>query len=319
MRGSELAQGAAETLAFLRLQRAMLLDLGLRRALRLNLEMLRLRVRSRRVLRDDYYRLISEGDVRALTSSPRAFVFGSGHSLNELTGDDWRHMSDHTTIGFNAFIYQDWVAVDFHLVRGWGVGAELATLEDLVRGYGSQVARNRRYSDTVFVCQDDHTALFAHALLGYRGLPRGARVFPYYTNRASQLPSGAMSEGLVHATGTLCDAVNFASCLGFKEIVLVGVDLYDSRYFWVDGDKTVATDYATGELVVGETSYRGQRVADPHSTVTNGIVELMGTWYQHLRGAGTELFVHNRRSLLADVMPIYDPGVSPDRTRRHAV
>ena len=307
MRRSERPRRAADLLVPLRYQWATLRDLGLNQALGLNLEMVRARAASRSVLRDGYYRLMSERDLRTERSLERAFVYGSGYSLNELTSDEWRRMSDHTTIGFNQFIYQEWVNVDFHLVRGWGLGSSPRSLRKVVDEFGSQVALNPRYSETVFVYQDDYSAMFAHRLLGFRGLPQGARIFPYHTNRTSQLPSRAMSEGLVHATSVLCDAVNFASCMGFKEIVLVGVDLYDSRYFWIDREKTVATDDATGELVVGETSFRGQRVDEPHSTVANGIVGLMANWYEQLGNEGIKLVVYNHRSLLADVMPVYDP------------
>lgn len=312
MHRSKRPRGGSEFLALLRLQLGMLRDVGMRRALRFNFEMLRALMAGRRVLKGDYYRLISEADLYGLELSRRVFVYGSGYSLNAIGPDEWRHMSHDTTIGFNHFVRQEWIPVDFHLVRGWGVGAELATLKDLVTDFGSAVAQNPRYRDTVFVCQDDYTALFAHRLIGDRGLPRGVRVFPYRTNRTSRVPSSTLAEGLVHATGTLCDAINFVSCLGFEEIVLVGVDLYDSRYFWVDSNKTIATDYSTGELVVCDTSYRGQSVDDPHSTVANGIVEMMATWTEHLRARRIELVVYNPRSLLAEVMPIFDRGCWQD-------
>ena len=43
-------------------------------------------------------------------------------------------------------------------------------------------------------------------------------------------------EGLRHVGGTLSDAVNAAACLGWTHIVLAGVDLYDSRYFWLGAE-----------------------------------------------------------------------------------
>ena len=51
-------------------------------------------------------------------------------------------------------------------------------------------------------------------------------------------------DGLRHIAGTLSDAVNCAFCLGWRHIVLVGVDLYDSRYFYLPPDQTATVDRA---------------------------------------------------------------------------
>ena len=48
------------------------------------------------------------------------------------------------------------------------------------------------------------------------------------------------------------DTVNVAYCLGWKHIVLVGVDLYDSRYFYLPQDSTPAIDERSGVLVPSE-------------------------------------------------------------------
>jgi hypothetical protein len=243
---------------FVRLQRSLLRAGGPRRIAQANTAMLRARASYRDAVRDGYYEVLSEGQLRARRSSSRAFVFGSGYSLHDLGPEEWRHIAAHCTIGFNAFVYQRWTRVDFHVVRAWSEGADTARLPALAAEFGALVAANPHYASTVFAFQDDYTALFAHTLLGRRTLPRGTRVFPYHT-AAGDLPTRSFSEGLAHAMGTLCDATNFAVCLGFDEIVLTGVDLYDSRYFWIEPDKTYAIDAITGERVVSDRSDRGQR------------------------------------------------------------
>ena len=285
----------------------MLRGSGVRGALQLNREMLSALMASRSAL-DDYYQRISETELRALKLSEKAFVFGSGYSLNEITPEEWQHISEGATIGFNAFVYQKWTEVNFHVIRGWGEGADPATLSSLVEDFEALVAGNPYYRDTVFVCQDEYTAMFARRLLSKRGLPKDARIFPYHTNQRSLMPGQLFSGGLVHGTGTLCDAINFASCMGYSEIVLVGVDLYDSRYFWIEPAKTFAVDEGTGERIIRDTTDRGQRFDEPHSTATSGVVNLMSEWRQHLEKDGIALSVYNPKSLLATVMPVYNRG-----------
>ena len=292
-------------LAAARLQYGFVRHVGVAQAWRMNVEMRRARAESARVLRAGYYQQQSIAAVLERKRADTAFVFGSGYSLNAITPDEWRHLATGTAIGFNAFVHQRWIDVDFHIVRGWAVDARVEALSAAVQDFASLVNGNPRYGETVFVYQDDYTAVFPHRLLADRRLARGARIFPYTTNRAQDVPTPRFQDGLVHAISTLCDAVNFAVCLGVQTIVLVGVDLYDSRYFWVDPSKTVATDVETGKTIVRDTSYRGQHASERHSTAASGMVPLMARWRTHLEERGIDLRVFNPKSLLASVMPVY--------------
>lgn len=257
------------------------------------------------------YRLLKIEQVSARRRGRRVFVFGSGYSLNDIQPAEWAHISAHDTVGFNAFVRQQWVRTDFHLIRGWGEGASvefdwLSACSEL----GGLIAVNPNYRDTTFVVQGDLLAEVGNRMIGDGFLRSGADVVRYTTDRDALLPTTSFSRGLAHANGTLCDAVNFAFLSGWSEIVLVGVDLYDTRYFWLPADRTYSTDYGTGRSVVSEASDRGQRWDQPHSTATNGSVELFGRWARFLSDRGVRLSVWNPRSLLSAVMPVYERPVS---------
>jgi hypothetical protein len=154
--------------------------------------------------------------------------------------------------------------------------------------------------------QGDFRAMLANQILGHRLLRPGARVYRYKTAPESGLPTRSLAEGVRHTAGTLCDAVNVAACLGWTHIVLAGVDLYDSRYFWLQPDETLEFDRASGLLKAGSINTRGHRPDELHNTARNGVVEMMGQWRQHLESErGIRMSVLNPRSLLADVMPTY--------------
>jgi hypothetical protein len=302
---------------FIDLQRALLRRGDISAALRINAAMARARVTCSRALRTGHYHLLSETDLKALKTSDRVFVFGSGYSLHDLTEHEWLSIAEHNTIGFNTFLHQRWVRVDFHLTRGWGESANLRSLPVMVERFVQLATSNPLYTNTVFVYQDDYTALFAHSLLASRGLHKHTRIFPYHTRNTGSLPGRTFTDGLVHAMGTLCDAVNLAVCLGYGEVVLVGVDLYDSRYFWAPSDKTIAIDGDSGQWLMQDRANRGQLFSERHSTATNGIVALLDTWHQYLRSHGVTLSVYNPKSLLASIMPTFERPTTPGE--RHAV
>jgi glycosyltransferase involved in cell wall biosynthesis len=259
-----------------------------------------------RLVRHRRYRVIGAAEVRKARRSERVFVFGSGASLNDLTDGEWSTIAEDDVFGFNAFYRQRWVRTDFHLLRG-GVYGELRW-----RPHGSEVQRliaaNPRYADTIFLLQDEYLGQFANVLVGRGLLPRGARIFRYRTLPGPGLPSRSLADGVRHSPGTLVDCVNLAALLGWREIVLVGVDLYDSRYFWLPTDRTLGYDPAVGNVVPMDlNSIRGNRPEDRHNTATSGVVEQMAAWRDALDVEGVRLSVYNPRSLLAEVMPVFEP------------
>jgi hypothetical protein len=251
------------------------------------------------------YGSLTESGARAARRSERVFIFGSGASLNDISEQEWESIAEHDTFGFNAFYNQEWVRVDFHLIRGGTYGAlfPAARAEELREA----VDGNERYAETIFVLQDDYLGHYANFVVGRGYLPRRQRLFRYRTLFGVGPPSRSFADGIRHAPGTLVDAVNVAYCLGWKEIVLVGVDLYDSRYFWLPADQTLTPDAEGKNVVAGSVnSARGNAAHDPHNTLRGGIVELMVEWRRQLDADGVSLSVYNPRSLLAGTLPVFE-------------
>ncbi|MGH2933092.1 MAG: hypothetical protein ACRDL2_01055 [Gaiellaceae bacterium] len=257
------------------------------------------------------YTLLGEAAVRAARRSDRVFVFGSGASMNDIAPGEWAAMAEHDTFGFNAFYWQEWIRVDFQLFRGGAYGA--LRPDHRAEELAGALRANPRFANTVFVMQDDFLGHYANFVVGRGYLPAGSRLFRYRMAPGAGQPTRSFAEGIRHAPGTLVDAVNCAYCLGWSEIVLVGIDLYDSRYYWLPPDKTLTYDPIDNRVVAGDVnSMRGNRPGELHNTATAGIVELMGDWERFLAADGVQLSVYNPKSLLAGVMPVFD-GEKPAR------
>lgn len=255
------------------------------------------------------YRQLDEDAVRAARRSDTVFVFGSGYSLNDVPDDDWAHIAGHDTFGFNTFFYERWVPVGFHILRG-GLYGEMRW-RPWAEELGRALAANPLYADTVYLIPNDYMAQFGNQLAGYGLLPEGARLYRYRTRRGVGPPTRSFAEGIRHAPGTLIDAVNCAYCLGWNEIVLVGVDLYDARYFYLAPDETLAQDEETALLVPAPiNNITRHRYDEPHNTFRNGVVDVLSRWGELLAADGVELSVYNPRSLLAGPLPVYRSPVA---------
>jgi hypothetical protein len=253
------------------------------------------------------YTRLTPGGAARRRRSHRVFVFGSGYSLNELPRSAWEHFAEHDVLGFSGFIHQSWVRVDYHVVRGWDEGpGGLRRQRVSAEAYARRLRDNARFRETVYLLQGDYGGLFAQLLVADRLLPSGAALCWYRTNRyLDNRPGRSWDAGVSHGAGTLADTVNAAYLLGWREIVLVGVDMYDSRYFWGPPDATLEFD-ADGRFAArADITEHAVRWNAPHNTATNGMVDMLGWWADLFQRDGVQLSVYNPRSLLTRVLPVY--------------
>ena len=230
------------------------------------------------------YRLLSEDELRSTRSSDTAFVFGSGRSILEIGPEEWRRIAQHDTVTFSSFHRLRAVRIDYHLV------AEVVDRDET----GTSIRSNPCYADTVFLVVEGWIAEAGNDLVGRRLLPPGARIFRYRRVARGRIapPNRSFADGLVHGANTSFDAVNFALLMGWRRIVVAGVDLYDKRYFWLGPNETRAHEHP------------GVTAATPFPSAGH-IVEMFGLWREAAAHEGTELLVYNPRSLLAQALPVF--------------
>jgi len=238
---------------------------------------------------------LSEAELRATRTSDTVFIFGSGASLKEIGADEWRAIgATANTISFREFPRQSFVRADYH------VTAEVDDLDE----YAARLRDNPLYARTVFVVQGGWPAFSGNNLIG-RGLLRdGARVFRYRRVARGRLvpPSRAFRDGLVHGFGSVVGVVNFAYLMGWRTIVLAGVDMYDKRYFWLPADQM--RPYEKPGLSVSS-----------RFTGADDIVSMLARWRALFEAEGIGLFVYDSRSLLASALPVYRArGAAPVST-----
>jgi hypothetical protein len=240
------------------------------------------------------YRRLTEADLLSTRTSDTVFVFGSGRSVLDISAEEWELIGRCNTLTFSEFHRQSFVRADYHMV---GEVADEPGMdhEQGLREYARRLRENPLYRQCVLFLQEGWLARSSNELVGLRLLPAGARIFRYRrVNRGVYAaPTRSFRAGVTHGWNSSISATNIAILLGFRRIVLVGVDLYDRGYFWLDEggrrdnvptDAAVAQPFATAEAVVG----------------------LFRSWREVLERDGVELTVYNPRSLVADVLPVFD-------------
>lgn len=241
-----------------------------------------------------HYRALTEAELRASRRSDCLFIFGSGASLNEISACEWEHFAQHDTLGFNWFVYQDFVRCDYHLIRGIpDTDLDPSVWRPQLARYFACLRTNPRFAGTIYLVQEGWSAINGNRAIGLRLLPEARPVYRW-RKRTNGVLSSSLAQGLALCYSTLDACVNFGAVLGWHTIVLVGVDLYDRRYFWLRPDETRTIDLR-----------RGASYNEPHHRARSGLIAAYGAWAKELRARGIGLYVYNSRSLLAQVLPIY--------------
>lgn len=230
------------------------------------------------------YRLLTEEELRTTRTSDTVFVYGSGTSISDIAHAEWAAMAQHNTVSFREFPRQRFIRADLHLT------AEVDDLQE----YAARLRENPLYAQTVLVVQEGWAAHNGNDLVGRGLLPPGARVFRFRRRSRGRYepPSRSFADGLVHGFNSAIDAVNLAYLVGWKTIVLVGVDLNDKGYFWLPKGQT--REYEKPGL-----SYESR------FTNADQIVPMLGQWAALLEAEGVRLFVYSPRSLLASALPVF--------------
>ena len=239
---------------------------------------------------------LSEQELRRTRTSETVFIFGSGSSIQELNMSDWAHFEKHNTMSFNYFANKKEIRVDYHYIREIGFrDVRRAYWIPALKKYVNLIKCNPFYNDTIIILQHGWRGVNGNRIIGMRLLPENTRVFRYknvYARHKTIHPSDSFAKGIVHGAGTLTDCVNFAYILGWRKIILVGVDLYDNRYFWLDHG---ITRRSRG---LNYTSNDPYPTADLH-------VQQLGYWHAYMAQTGVELYVFNPKSRLAETLPVY--------------
>lgn len=231
------------------------------------------------------YPVLSEANLRRARKSDTVFICGTGASILSITPGEWARMAQHDIFSFRDFPRQTFVKADYH-VTGEIDDADI---------YAAAINNNSRYDKTLFMVQEGFTAHMGNRLLGRLKLRKGTPVFRYRRRgRGQSIPySKSFAEGVVHGHGSVVGMVNIAYIMGWKRIVLVGIDLYDHRYFYMPPDQT------------REVEKKGLTYASAFPSGSS-IVDQIGDWADTMHAEGVHLYVHNPKSRLAERLPVFD-------------
>jgi hypothetical protein len=250
-------------------------------------------------------RSFSELDLSTLKHSDTLFILASGASINQISLDRWQIIRRHDSIGFNFWPVHPFVPTLYFVE---------AVQEDQPYGMFAplcRIAQNRArdYAGVIKVVTELRNAFPSGRFASLFEIP-GAwymlRTFPVaastdiefaygldYLRRKGLFESSSRINSVFKQASTLSSLIALAIRMQYRSIVLCGVDLNDSQYFYQDArlyPETAALEFSPRNRQHATNSPMPWRI-----TVETVILELKR---QFLDPAGIRIFVENRSSAL---------------------
>jgi len=257
---------------------------------------------------------ISDLNVLDYKKSDTVFILGSGSSINRMSKNMWSNINQNDSIGINSWIIHDHIST-FYLF-------EMSRYNDIAEKYiGLLKKRKDDLSNRPFIFKNMKKNVFDKL-----EFPKNIKANLYFANDY-EIPIGdvlnldkAFSKLSNQITvfqdkedeskfvtwksrATISMAILFAYQLGYKNIVLCGIDLSNSSYFYEEN----RSYYESIGRFIGQTGqYNGiHKTIDPaYSNVTiDKVIYKINDYI--LRKNNVKLYIQNKSSALYPKIDLY--------------
>jgi len=191
-------------------------------------------------------RVVSKEDFLSKKKSDTVIIYGSGPTISSLTKEEKDKLNSIDSIGFNWFCKSS-IPTTFYTIREQATTSKRVSKKmGITPQHLIDFMNSDYYIDTCLVMHDmsgfpNHDFVYSDHLDEFKGhgvmvkeLKRKIDVPKKFDVRYYN--KDIFDDGVYHGHCSLSNAIHIAIGMGYQEIVFVGVDLYDSRYFW-RGDK----------------------------------------------------------------------------------
>lgn len=174
------------------------------------------------------------------------FILGSGESINSINTKQWNFISSNRSIALNNWMTHSHIP-NFYMMEGLPTNRkEYKNYYDSLQSWRDTNVKNylNSNSEVVILAKDFRKAYFSPDFISLLDGKRGFGVpkfnIPGRTNNSQRRAIEFMGKLQIHrrtfffTRASITLAISIGYMLGFKKIVLCGVDLLNNRYFWED-------------------------------------------------------------------------------------
>lgn len=259
-----------------------------------------------------------EFDLKKNKKSDTLFVLGSALSIMDLTPSNWAEIKRHDSFGFNAWLFHDFVPTYY--------GIEPMANNELFDSYIQALSeRKKEYEKTPIFVQYQHLKMrnksFKHSTINQKNIwynvpfmpnTTNERVLKKMINKWASIDHKDFSE-VIHYAGSLSYVITMGYIMGYKKIVLLGVDLNSSEYYF-SHKKVSKLAKAYYKVHLAREMRMQRNVKSMHRTLLKSVTVAYGclpisTFVEYLRDAikpnGVQLLIGSEGSALHPLLDLF--------------
>lgn len=274
-------------------------------------------------------RPISFTDLNSYKTSDRIFILGSGSSINSISKEKWEHIERHDSVGLNRWPVHDFVPTYhvFEMHSNWFPPSDDPGMVKFGKEFIDMLDKRKgAYSNTATILKDttslantdavDHIpSWLKNRLITSRDSEFKRFVDWESTSKKNRLllaylyNSGYFDQGnidvLYRKRGSISYLIHLSVVLGYDSIVLCGVDMIDSNYFFESPEYT-ESNIPIPKIRTTNKDESKHRTVDPHVgklTLDQVIYDMNDVI---LNAENIDLYVENKISKLHPKIPEYN-------------
>ena len=279
------------------------------------------RLAIKRALEMGFENRLRDIDLREFKSSDTVFILGSGSTINEISESKWEHIEDHDSFGLNFWLIHDHVPTVY--VFELPVNTEQPGFQESY--YNLLQYKGDTYSETPIIVKDvprtiGHldTARYPKTLISNTYLAEEIRIpwrrtdyrvfnrsIDWFNENGYFESDGRMNPGL-KKRASVSFLIHMAVKMGYEKIVLCGVDMNDSKYFYNENREELQDEGVPLPPVLDVNETNSHRTNDP--SVYRPIFEnvLYALNENLLKPRGISLYTESTTSATYPELPLYE-------------
>lgn len=233
-------------------------------------------------------KIISNEEFLATKSSDTVVILGCGYSINRIRKEQWDRIGSVNSIGFNWFCHHDF-GPTFFAIREQANNRTRNVQTETRKALFRDVNKPSYINTCMVVHRSMLKQNYCYAKNCDKIHGKGVIVKDRKAHASKKLlKSNILKTGVVHGRISLTNALHIALFLKYKKIIFAGVDLYNSRYFWLSKSTTRANIQKKG--LNFKHKHPSYKYAIP-------LVRLIKNNFK------VEMTVANKQSLLREIIP----------------
>lgn len=219
-------------------------------------------------------------DLKQYISGDIAVFLGSGSSINTITKKQWVKLLSFDTWAVNNWVYHPTIVPKFYHLE--------------VKPYDKDILKRRfeekweKYRDTKFITYQYRKELINEVV----GHENESNIYTYNREKVKNGEKIRKHKLTRSYNASITVVLDMLYKFGYNKIILCGVDLLDSKYFWTDGDPKVY-----GEVHCNwNKDTIGHKINDPHST--HNVSDFIINFNEYMKIHNKEVFIINNKTKL---------------------